>query len=201
VLSADLALGRPVDAAGAAAIPLFVVLTAAATAAVSASRRPASDWRTPLLATQLVLLVAAGAIAVALRASSTTGAAPAVVVALLAVGAMAVQNALLHLTLTPAPSTAVMTGNTVAATAALTRIVVSRGADADAARSWRRTWPLLAGFLVGCLVGAAASGLVRDAAWALPVLASAALLVISARADRAAVRRPGTRASRPVARP
>ncbi len=82
---------------------------------------------------------------------------------------MAVQNALLHLVRRQAPTTAVMTGNVVVATLALLALVHGPAATrAEARARWRSTWPLLLGFLTGCLVGAGALMLLHDAAWALP---------------------------------
>jgi uncharacterized membrane protein YoaK (UPF0700 family) len=90
---------------------------------------------------------------------------------MIAVSAMACQYALLRLAMPVAPSTAVMTGN-------LTNFVLSlldtlspdqpirEGANAQ----FKRSLHLLIGFLVGCVVAAAAVSLLGDWAWSFPVV-------------------------------
>ena len=99
------------------------------------------------------------------------------IVAMIAVSAMACQYALFRLAMPRAVSTAVMTGN-------LTNTVLSL-MDAsspghellplDASRLKRSVY-LLVGFLVGCVVAAAAISVLGDWAWSLPA-ALAALAV------------------------
>jgi uncharacterized membrane protein YoaK (UPF0700 family) len=71
-----------------------------------------------------------------------------------------------------------MTGNTVSATIALVGLALHRGSDqpdtADAA-AWRHLWPLLLGFVLGCLVGAAAAGVLDSWAWLLPTVLTGGL--------------------------
>lgn len=112
-----------------------------------------------------------------MHASVHPSAGPAVLIGMFAVCAMAVQNAYLHLVPATALSTAVMTGNLVAATTAATDIVRSRGRDRAARQRWSRSWPLLAGFVGGCLIGAAAATLLSDRAAAVPAVCAVALLI------------------------
>jgi uncharacterized membrane protein YoaK (UPF0700 family) len=186
VLAADVSTGRPVDLASVLAIPCFIAVAAVVTALTARSSRPAAWWTAPLLVTQAVFLAAAAAVGIGFRVSSAPGNALAVVTGLLAVAAMAVQNALLHVAVTGAPTTAVMTGNVVEATVAGVRLLAGGAAtDADQA-AWRRTWPLLVGFLAGCLVGAAVCGAVDDLGALAPLAAAVVVAVVFGGRARAA---------------
>lgn len=192
VLAADIAAGRPMGLTGLLAIPCFVVTAAVVTAVTTRSTCPASDWAGPLLIVQAVLLTAAAAVGIGCTVSTRPDSAVGVVTGLLAVAAMAVQNALLHVVFAHSPTTAVMTGNVVGATVAGVRLLVRRATpvpdpDRDA---WRRTWPLIVGFLLACLVGGLACYAVADRAAALPMLAALAVVVsFVARPTRVAPRR------------
>jgi uncharacterized membrane protein YoaK (UPF0700 family) len=76
---------------------------------------------------------------------------------MLGVSAMAVQNALVRISLKGAPSTAVMTTNITIFTLDVVEILLQRNTN-GAARACDRaghTWPAIAGFLLGCALGAA----------------------------------------------
>jgi uncharacterized membrane protein YoaK (UPF0700 family) len=87
---------------------------------------------------------------------------------MLGVSAMAVQNALVRLSLTGAPSTAVMTTNIT--TFSVDAIEMLLGHDPERAERARdrarRTWPVVVGFPLGCALGAAC-----ETAFGLPSLA------------------------------
>jgi uncharacterized membrane protein YoaK (UPF0700 family) len=184
VLAADSVDGRAPSPAAVLAIPVFIVVSAVAT--VFAGRAGATPSRTGvyLLTAQAVLLMAAAVLSFTTVASADPGAPLAVIVGLLAVAAMAAQNAYLHLTPGPAATTAVMTGNLVTATVSGVQVVRSRGADAAARAKWRASWPLIAGFVVGCLIGAAGATLIGDHAAVVPAVLALALLVALASLDR-----------------
>ena len=83
--------------------------------------------------------------------------APIMLVAgMLGVCAMAVQNALVRIALTGAPSTAVQTTNITLLTVDVVEMLLGRDAGriAKARDRARRTWPVIAGFLLGCVLGA-----------------------------------------------
>ena len=69
-----------------------------------------------------------------------------------------------------------MTGNLVVATIAAFDLVVSRGRSQAAREHWTDTWPLLAGFISGCLVGAGSSTLFGDHAAVVPAVLAIAVL-------------------------
>ncbi|MFJ6651888.1 DUF1275 family protein [Microbacterium sp. NPDC091313] len=194
VLAADLVDAHAPTPAAVLAIPVFIVVAAAAT--VLAGRLGASVTRTGgwLLGAQAVLLCAAAALSFVTVASADPTAPLAVVIGLLAVSAMAAQNAYLHLTAGPAATTAVMTGNLVGATVAGVQVLRSRGDDVAAAARWRSSWPLIAGFVVGCLVGAGAATAIGDHAAVVPAVLAVALFAAATarRPARAATRAPAT---------
>jgi uncharacterized membrane protein YoaK (UPF0700 family) len=201
VLAADVATHRAVEVASVVAVLVFVAVTVALTAVVDTSSREPYRWARAFLVLQFGLLAAVAVAAAVLSAGDHRGPSARLLVAVLAVGAMAVQNALLHLTFKSAPSTAVMTGNTVTSAAALVGLVLNwrrrrlaGGAAPDADSSdrvaWQHSWPTLAGFLVGCLLGAAASEAMHWWAWVVPAAVGGVLaLAVSDTGLPTAVRR------------
>jgi uncharacterized membrane protein YoaK (UPF0700 family) len=191
VLAADVAVHRPVRLTSALAVVVFIAVTAAFTVAVDTSPRKPSHWTQRFLWLQFAFLAAAAVAAPVLDRLAWQGAGADIAIAVLAVAAMACQNALLHLTFKRAPSTAVMTGNIVASTVALVGLTLagfgarrgrfrSSGYEADRAADrtdWIALWPLLLGFVTGCVFGAFASKLVSSWAWTAPALVSAILAV------------------------
>ena len=98
---------------------------------------------------------------------------------MIAVSAMACQYALLRLALPRVVSTAVMTGNLTNAVLALMDLVSARNSLTAADRvRLKGSLRLLAGFLLGCLVAAAAVTLIADWAWSLPTVLAALAIAI-----------------------
>ena len=97
---------------------------------------------------------------------------------MLAVSAMAVQNALVRLSLRESPATAVMTTNITVFIIDAAEIFLDRNASsaANARSRAKHTWPAILGFAAGCALGAtvhAAVGL-----WALALPTGLALLAL-----------------------
>jgi uncharacterized membrane protein YoaK (UPF0700 family) len=98
---------------------------------------------------------------------------------MLGVAAMAVQNALVQISLTNTPTTAVMTTNVTHFMLDLGEVLVGRD-HAQAARARARamhTFPVIVGFTTGCVLGAAfeaAAGL-----WSLTLPTGLALLALA----------------------
>ena len=180
VLAADAVTGTPPHLAAVLALPAFVVVTVAATWVARTFGTHRARTRRTLLGAQAVLLLAAAVLSFAGRASAHPDGALAVSIGLCAVCAMAAQNAYLHLVPAKAYSTAVMTGNLVAATIAGADLLLGRGMTAGARARWTGSWPLLAGFVGGCLVGAGASTLFGDHAAIVPAVLAAALFCATA---------------------
>ena len=104
------------------------------------------------------------------------------------IAAMAVQNALLHVGFARSPTTAVMTGNVVGATVSGVRLLVGgTGATPQDRAAWRRTWPLIVGFLAGCLVGGIACRLLGDLAALVPMAAAVVVAIMFGAARPGAV--------------
>src|SRR5262245_38319727 len=86
---------------------------------------------------------------------------------MLGVSRMAVQNALVQVSLKGAPSTAVMTTNITRFTMDVGEMLLGQ----EVAKSCRRaknTWPAIVGFAIGCGVGAACEGMIGLWSLALP---------------------------------
>jgi uncharacterized membrane protein YoaK (UPF0700 family) len=111
----------------------------------------------PLLSLQLILLSTFFVICLAAGARTDPHTAKMIFAGMLGVSAMAVQNALVRLSLRGAPSSAVMTTNVTLFTIDVGEMLLGRNASAtEKARDRaRRTWPAIAGFLLGCALGAA----------------------------------------------
>jgi len=171
VLAAVIVRGGPVNPAQVLAIPTFVLTVAGAwlIAPTLAARTGVLTRR--LLVAQFLLLAAVFVFAVVAHPFANQHGLAAGVAVLIAASAMACQNALLHMTVAGAPSTAVMTGNLVGGVLGLLDAASPDAATrAGASARIERFAPLLAGFCLGCLLAAAAVSLVQDWAWALPAI-------------------------------
>jgi uncharacterized membrane protein YoaK (UPF0700 family) len=103
----------------------------------------------------------------------------AVFVGMLAVAAMAVQNAMVKLALPGSPSTAVMTTNITQMTVDLATLVVGHETPDDLARARHRvgaTLPCVIGFVCGIAAGAILE--VHFALWSLALPVTLAMLAI-----------------------
>lgn len=179
VIAADSVAGRSIHAAQILAVPLFIGVTAAIGIIVRSLRIAPSRLETILIGLQSALLLAATIVAVITLPSQQPFGLAAGIVAMLAVAAMASQNALLHLSRQRAPTTAVMTGNIVVCVLSLVSVLIHRSEDSDAARSqWRQTWPILLGFLAGCVTGAGAVTSCGEAGWFAAAIASIGIAVL-----------------------
>jgi uncharacterized membrane protein YoaK (UPF0700 family) len=176
VIAADLVTGTPPDIVALLAIPVFILTTAVATVIARRIGAQSPSVTTVLFGAQAAFLVAACALSFTTHASAHPKEGMAIVIGICAVCAMATQNAYLHIVPPRALSTAVMTGNLVAATVAATDILRSRGEAPDARAKWTASWPLLAGFIAGCLIGAAGAIAFSDQAALIPAALALFLL-------------------------
>jgi len=180
VLAAYVVTGTTPHLAAVLALPVFVVITVGATAVARRLSTHPARTRRVLLGAQASLLVAAAVLSFAGRASSDPDDALGVIIGMCAVAAMASQNAYLHLVPAKAPSTAVMTGNLVVATIAAADLLASWGKSPSAWTRWTASWPLLAGFIGGCFVGAGATSLFGDHAAVVPAALAVVLFIATA---------------------
>jgi uncharacterized membrane protein YoaK (UPF0700 family) len=132
---------------------IVVVLTRLLAAALEAFDLPPLR---PLLVLQSLLLVGFLALRVAVGPQVEPKAANAVLAGMLGVAAMAVQNALVQVSLKGSSPTAVMTTNVTRFALDLAELAVAsdprRRQEARAAVG--HTWPQIVGFLIGCGIGA-----------------------------------------------
>jgi len=156
VLAAHIVAGGDASLPLMISVPVFVfalVLTRLLAAALEHARIAPLGT---LLVLQFVLLGAFLASCVIAGPSVNPNAPIMVVAGMLGVCAMAVQNALVRIGLSGAPSTAVLTTNITLVTMDLGEMLLGRDASrvAKARDRARRTWPAIAGFLLGCVLGA-----------------------------------------------
>jgi uncharacterized membrane protein YoaK (UPF0700 family) len=156
VLAARSVAGEDASVAHLLSVPIFVVALAAARLLAAGLIQLRIATLGPLLFLQFLFLSVFLGICVAAGPAADPNTTVMVFAAMLGVSAMAVQNALVQISLAGSPSTAVMTTN-------LTRLVVDLGemllgAQASdrakaASRAWR-TGTTIAGFVAGCGLGA-----------------------------------------------
>jgi uncharacterized membrane protein YoaK (UPF0700 family) len=133
----------------------------------------------PLLLLQFLLLGGFLGLCVAAGPRIDPDAPTAILAGMLGVSAMAVQNALLQISLTGAPSTAVMTTNVSRFMMDVGDVLLGRDSDAvaKARRRAKHTWPPIVGFTVGCGLGAAGEAAIG--LWSLALPAGLALLAFA----------------------
>ena len=133
----------------------------------------------PLLLLQLLLLAGFPVLCIAGSPRNDPNTATAILGGMLGVSAMAVQNALVQVSLKGAPSTAVMTTNITRFMMDLGEMLLGGDPD-DVARARRRanhTWPAIIGFAVGSGLGAA--GEAAFDLWSLALPIGLALLALA----------------------
>jgi uncharacterized membrane protein YoaK (UPF0700 family) len=179
VIGALVARHGRVNLAQILAIPVFVVAVAATWLLAKKSGKHGHNLMRFLLLVQFLLLVCVLIFSVVTNPSAKPHGLMAGIAAMMAVSAMACQFALLRLTLPVAPSTAVMTGN-------LTNAVLSL-VDANSRTQplmkgdtgrLRASLHLLGGFLVGCVVAAAALSPLGEWTWLFPVALAGVVLAL-----------------------
>ena len=179
VLVADLATGSGAPVANILSVPVFVAVLGLTRLLAGALQRIGFASLRPLLLLQLLLLAGLFVLCAADGASVDPHATKAIFAGMLGVSAMAVQNALVQLSLKGVPSTAVMTTNITRFMMDIGEMMLGRGpADVAKARDRAmRTWPTIAGFAVGCGLGATCETAIGLKSLALP--AGLALLAVA----------------------
>jgi uncharacterized membrane protein YoaK (UPF0700 family) len=177
ILAARLVAHQPSPLSHATAVPVFMVVLLLTRLSVSGLDRIAVPSLVPLLILQFLLLLLALGICLAGGGRAGPDAPEIALAGMFAVSGMAVQNAMVRVSLADAPSTAVMTTNVTVFAMDVGEICfgVSQSGRARARSRARRTWPVIAGFLIGCAFGA-----VCVPAFGLTGLAVPALLSLAA---------------------
>jgi uncharacterized membrane protein YoaK (UPF0700 family) len=168
ILAAHYVIGGFSEIGPLLAVPVFMAVLGLVTAASVVAARTGLRPRRGLLALHGFLLAVCLALGVAFGPFPDAERPLAVFVGMLAVAAMAVQNALVKLALPGSPSTAVMTTNLTQMTVDLTTLVCGLGTPDDLARVRNRVGailPCVVGFVCGCAVGAILE--VHFALWSL----------------------------------
>jgi uncharacterized membrane protein YoaK (UPF0700 family) len=178
ILAAHIVAGDQAPLALMISVPVFIIVLAMTRLLAGCLEALRVALLRPLLFLQFLLLASLLALCVVRGPRLDPNSANATVAGMLGVSAMAVQNALAQISLKGAPSTAVMTTN-------ITRFMMDLGevlgrSPDDGARAGertRRTGPVIAGFVVGCGLGAgcqAVAGL-----WSLTLPAGLALVALA----------------------
>jgi uncharacterized membrane protein YoaK (UPF0700 family) len=179
ILAAHLASGGKAPFAPMLSVPVFVAALGLTRLLASTLERIGFAPQRPLLLLQFLLLAGFFVLCASAGPRIDPDATKAILAGMLGVAAMAVQNALVQISLKGAPSTAVMTTN-------ITRFMMDVGdvmlghrpTDVVKARDRAmRTWPAIVGFAVGCGLGAICEVAIGLLSLALP--AGLALLAVA----------------------
>src|SRR3974390_321487 len=171
--------GGPWNLAQALAIPVFMLAVAAAWLVARASSLHGTALTRLLLVIQFLLLGAVLVFCVTTEPSANPHGLMAGIAVMVAVCAMAFQYALLHLALPKAVSTAVMTGNLTNAVLSLMEMLSPQQPLMTVDRGrLKRSLYLLIGFLVGCLVAAAAISMLGDLGGRMPTAQAAVAIAV-----------------------
>ena len=179
VLAAHIVAGDPTILSYVLSVPVFMMMLFLTRLFAGGLEQAGVSTLRPLLLLQLFFLVALLWICVAAGPWRDADAILAVIAGMCGVAAMAVQNALVQISLTNMPTTAVMTTNVTHFMLDLGEVLVGRD-HAKVARARARTvhtLPVIVGFTIGCVCGAAfqaAAGF-----WSLALPAGLALLAFA----------------------
>jgi uncharacterized membrane protein YoaK (UPF0700 family) len=171
VLVAHLAAGSRAPVANILSVPVFVAALGLTRLLAGVLERIGFASLRLLLLVQLLLLVAFLVLCASAGASVDPHATRMILAGMLGVSAMAVQNALVQISLRGVPSTAVMTTNITRFTMDIGEVMFARK-QSDVAKARDRamlTWPAIVGFAIGCGLGATCEAAIGLTSLALPV--------------------------------
>jgi uncharacterized membrane protein YoaK (UPF0700 family) len=179
VLAAKVVAGNPAVLSFILSVPVFMAVLFLTRLLASGLERAGISTLRPLLLLQLIFLAGFLVFCVTAGPWREADAILAIIAGMCGVAAMAVQNALVQISLTHSPTTAVMTTNVTHFVLDLGEALA--GADLAAAAAARgramRTLPVIAGFTVGCGLGAACEAAVG--LWSLALPTGLALLALA----------------------
>ncbi len=179
VLAAHIVAGDPTIFSYILSVPVFMLVLLLTRLLAGGLERSGVSTLRPLLLLQLIFLVAFLVLCVMAGPWRDADAVAAIIAGMFGVAAMAVQNALVQISLKDSPTTAVMTTNVTHFMLDLGELIVGRDA-VDVAKARRRamhTLPVIVGFTIGCGLGAACEAVAG--LWSL-VLPTGLALVASA---------------------
>jgi uncharacterized membrane protein YoaK (UPF0700 family) len=180
VLAAHILARGEVTLALVISVPLFIIILAATRVLAAGLERGGVPSLDVLLFVQFALLCGFLGICVAAGPGVSASAPSLILAGMLGVSAMAVQNALVRISLVGAPSTAVLTTNITLLTTDIGEIFLGRDPSliAKARQRARRTWPAVAGFLFGCALGAWCEAALGLSALVVPVAFALLALIL-----------------------
>lgn len=157
LLVARIVASEPVPLSYLIAVPVFVIVLGMTRLLVAVLERIGITSLLPLLLLQFLLLCLSLAICLSTGPRVDPNTASMIVAGMLSVSAMAVQNALVRISIRGAPSTAVMTTNITVFSIDVGDIWLGKDAKRTAVARARakHTWPAIVGFVIGCAFGAA----------------------------------------------
>ena len=179
VLAAHIVAGDPTILSYILSVPVFMLVLLLTRLLAGALERAGFSTLQPLLLLQLLLLVGFLVLGANFGPSKDADAVLAVVAGMFGVAAMAVQNALVQISLKNSPTTAVMTTNVTHFMLDLGEVLVGRD-PAEIARARKgamHTLPVIVGFVIGCAFGAACEAVVG--LWSLVLPTGLALLALA----------------------
>jgi uncharacterized membrane protein YoaK (UPF0700 family) len=179
ILAAHVVSGGEAQVAPMLAVPVFMVVLGLTRLLVGGLESIGLASLRPLLLLQFLLLAGFLVLCVAAGSHIDPNAANAILAGMLGVSAMAVQNALVQISLIGAPSTAVMTSNVTRFMMDVGEVLLGHDPDevAKARSRAKHTWPAIVGFTVGCGLGAACEAAVG--LWSLALPTGLALLALA----------------------
>ena len=191
VLAARFVAGGQADLSHLLAVPVFMLVLGLTRLLAAWLERARIPSLAPLLLLELVLLVGFVAVGLGTGHPDDPNAASMVCAGMLGVAAMAVQNALVRISLTGAPSTAVMTTNVTVFAMDIGEILLApdAGRVARARERARDTGAAIAGFVAGCALGAAEEHFFGLHALVLPISLAGIALVFGFAANQTQSRR------------
>ena len=179
ILAAHIVAGDPTIISYILSVPVFMIVLFLTRLLAAGFALAGLSPLQPLLLLQLLFLLAFLALCVSAGPWSDPNAILSIIAGMSGVSAMAVQNALVQISLSNSPTTAVMTTNVTHFMLDLGEVLVGRD-DAEVAKARsraRHTLPVIFGFTIGCGLGAAceaAAGL-----WSLTLPAGLAMLAFA----------------------
>jgi uncharacterized membrane protein YoaK (UPF0700 family) len=170
ILVARLVANDPVPLSYLIAVPVFVIVLGMTRLLVAVLEQLGIPSLRPLLLLQFLLLCLSLAICLSAGSHVDPNTASTIFAGMLGVSAMAVQNALVRISIRGAPSTAVMTTNVTVFSIDVGEIWLGKNAKRTALARARakHTWPAIAGFVIGCALGAACEAAFGLRSLALP---------------------------------
>jgi uncharacterized membrane protein YoaK (UPF0700 family) len=170
ILAAHVVTGGEPQVAPMLSVPVFILVLGLTRPLASGLERAGIASLRPLLLLQFLLLLGFLVVCNSVGSRIDPNAVSAIVGGMLGVSAMAVQNALVQISMQGAPSTAAMTTNITRFMMDVGEVLIGRdqASVAKARGRARHTWPPILGFALGCAVGAACESAAGLRSLALP---------------------------------